>query len=82
MPTDFNRADNQHRLPLGKTHASTGKPLIVTPTFVSRVDDTPRGDRPQDAGSAKTRHGHEVHLPNWRPGALAIEGDPNLAFEH
>ena len=82
MPTDFDRSDTLHRPPLGKTHAPSGKPLIVTPTFVSRVDATPRGDRPQDAGSAKSRHGHEVHLPNWRPHALAIEGDPNLAFEH
>ena len=82
MPTDFDRADNQHRPPLAKTHALSGKPLIVTPTFVSRVDDTARGDRPQDAGSAKSRHGHEVHFPNWRPGALALEGDPNVAFEH
>jgi hypothetical protein len=82
MPTDFDRADNLHRPPLGPTHAPTGQPLIVTPAFVSRVDDTARGERPQDAGSAKSRHGHEVHLPNWRAGALAIEGDPNLAFEH
>jgi hypothetical protein len=82
MPTDFERADNLHRPPHGETHASTGRPLIVTPTFVSRVDDTARGDRPQDSGSAKSRHGHEVHLPDWRPGALALEGDPNLAFEH
>jgi hypothetical protein len=82
MTTDFDRADNQHRPPMGATHAPTGRPLIVTPTFVSRVDDTPRGERPQDGGSAKSRHGHEVHLPNWRAGALALEGDPNLAFEH
>lgn len=80
--TDFRRTDNEHRPPLGETRAPTGRPLIVTPTFVSRVDDTPRGERPQDAGSAKNRHGHEVHLPNWRPGALALEGDPNIAFEH
>lgn len=80
--TDFDRADNQHRPPVGATVAPTGKPLIVTPTFVSRVDDTPRGERPQDAGSAKSRHGHEVHFPNWRAGALALEGDPNTAFEH
>lgn len=80
--TDFSRTDNLHRPPLAETSASTGKPLIVTPTFVSRVDDTPRGERPQDSGSAKSRHGHEVHRPDWRPGALAIEGDPNLAFEH
>jgi len=82
MPTDFDRSDNLHRPPLGRTHVPSGKPLIVTPTFVSRVDDTARGDRPQDAGAAKSRHGHEVHLPNWRPHALALEGDPNLAFEH
>lgn len=80
--TDFDRTDNMHRPPLGDTHAPTGKPLIVTPTFVSRVDDTPRSDRPQDSGSAKSRHGHEVNLPNWRAGALALEGDPNVAFEH
>lgn len=82
MPTDFNRADNLHRPPLGRTQMPSGKPLIVTPTFVSRVDDTPRSERPQDTGSAKSRHGNEVHRPNWRPGALALEGDPNLSFEH
>jgi hypothetical protein len=82
MPADFDRADNLHRPPLSKTHRTTGKPLIVTPTFVSRVDDTPRTERPQDSGSAKSRHGNEIHLPNWRAGALALEGDPNLAFEH
>ena len=61
---------------------TTAKPLIVTPTFVSRVDDTARGERPQDSGSGKSTHGHEVHLPSWRPHALALDGDPNLAFEH
>ena len=66
--TDFDRTDNQHRPPLGDTRASTGKPLIVTPTFVSRVDDTPRGERPQDSGSAKGRHGHDELLPvPWTP---------------
>lgn len=82
MPTDFERADNLHRPPLGEARGATARPLIVTPTFVSRVDDTPRGARPQDAGASKSRHGHEVHFPNLRPHALALEGDPNLAFEH
>lgn len=82
MTTDFDRADNLHRPPLGATQGSTTQPLIVTPTFVSRVDATPRGERPQDAGASKSKHGHEVHLPNWRPHALALEGNPNLAFEH
>jgi hypothetical protein len=80
--TDFDRTDNLHRPPLAAARAPKGKPLIVTPTFVSRVDDTPRGERPQDAGSARSRHGHEVRHPNWRPAALALEGNPNLAFEH
>jgi hypothetical protein len=71
-----------HRPPRGKATASTGRPLIVTPTFVSRVDNTPRGERPQDAGAAQSRRGHEVHFPNWRPHALALEPEPNLAFEH
>ena len=59
MATDFDRTDNQHRPPLGATQAPTGKPLIVTPTFVSRVDATARGARPQDSGASKSRHGHE-----------------------
>ena len=82
MATDFDRTDHQHRPPLGTTRDSTSKPLIVTPTFVSRVDDTARGERPQDAGASRSRHGNEVHFPNWRPHALALEGNPNLAFEH
>ena len=82
MPTDFHRADNQHRPPLARTHQHDGTPLIVTPTFVSRVDDTARRERPQDSGSARNRRGHEVHHPDYHPHALAIEGDPNLAFEH
>ena len=79
---DFDRSDNLHRPPLDVATKSTTKPLIVTPTFVSRVDSTPRGERPQDSGASKSRHGNEVHLPNWRPHALALEGEPNLAFEH
>lgn len=80
--TEFDRTDNQHRPPLGATRPTTGKPLIVTPTFVSRVDNTPRSERPQDSGSAKSRDGHEVHFPNWRPAALALEGNPDIASEH
>lgn len=42
MPTSFDRTDNEHRPPLRRAFTATTKPLIVTPTFVSRVDDTPR----------------------------------------
>jgi hypothetical protein len=52
---------------LSDTHPASGKPLIVTPTFINRVDDTPRGQRPQDSGSAKSRRGHEVHrVPEFK----------------
>lgn len=82
MPSDFDRSDNLHRPPLADATTSTTEPLIVTGTFVSRVDDTARGERPQDAGASTSKHGHAVHFPNWRPGALALEDEPNLAFEH
>jgi hypothetical protein len=82
MTDRFDRSDNQHRPPMGQTTAATTQPLIVTPTFVSRVDDTPRRARPQDPGASKDRDGHSVRNPDLRPEALALEGDPNLAFEH
>jgi len=82
LSADFVRADILHRPPVGRTQPSTTKPLTVTPTFVSRVDDTPRSDRPQDAGASKSPRGNEVHFPDWRPHALALEGNANLAFEH
>lgn len=82
MPIDFNRADNLQRPPLNIPTQSTTKPLIVTGTFVSRVDNTARGERPLDSGASTSKHGHAVHFPNWRSGALAIEDNPNIAFEH
>ena len=82
MSTDFDRADNLHRPPLALVTPSTDRPLIVTPTFVSRVDATPRGERAQDPGASRDRSGQEVREPDRHPGALALEGTPNLAFEH
>ena len=80
--TDFTRADNEHRAPVRRTFTATTRPLIVTPTFVSRVDDTARDRRPQDERASKDRQGEEVEHPDQRPHDLAIEPDPNLAFEH
>ncbi len=82
MTTDFDRSDNLHRPPLGATQGSTSKPLIVTPTFVSRSDATPLHERPQDPGSSKDINGKEVSDPAQRPHALALESNPNLAYEH
>jgi hypothetical protein len=55
MPTDFDRVDNLYRPSLVKSIGATTKPLIVTGTFVSRVDNTARGERPLDARSTPVR---------------------------
>ncbi|WP_419729587.1 EthD domain-containing protein [Lichenicola sp.] len=82
MTTDFSRSDNEHRAPVRRAFTATTRPLIVTPTFVSRVDDTPPGERPQDEGASKDVRGREVRRPDLHPGRLALEPDPGLAFEH
>jgi hypothetical protein len=82
LPKDFERADNEHRSPLRREFTAATKPLIVTPTFVSRVDDTPHSKRPHDEGSSRGIDGTEVTSPDRTPSELALEPDPNLAFEH
>ena len=79
---NLDRSDLLQRPPHGRSVGSTTQPLIVTPTFVSRTDVTPEADRPHDAGSGVDRDGHEVADPDRRPSALALEPDPNRAFEH
>lgn len=54
----IDRVDNLYRPSLVKSIGATTKPLIVTGTFVSRVDNTARGERPLDAGSSTSKHGH------------------------
>jgi len=82
MTDRFDRSDNLHRPPLGATQGSTTRALIVTPTFVSRADATPPGERPRDPGSSRGRDGAQVASPDRHPHALALEATPNLAFEH
>jgi hypothetical protein len=79
---DLSRSDMLQRPPHGRIVGTTTKPLIVTPTFVSRTDNTPEARRPHDAGSGVNRSGEEVADPDRHPAALALEADPNRAFEH
>ena len=79
---DLARSDLLQRPPHGLVVGSTTKPLIVTPTFVSRTDATPEDERAHDAGSGVNRAGQEVAHPDRHPSALALEPDPNQAFEH
>lgn len=82
MSIDFDRSDNQHRAPLRRHFTATSQPLIVTPTFVSRVDRTANSERPRDAKASRSKDGTPVSQPDRTPEALAIEPEPNLAFEH
>ncbi|UOQ68418.1 hypothetical protein [Hymenobacter volaticus] len=43
---DDSRADNRHRPPERTSYRTTTEPLIVTPTFLTRADATPRTLRP------------------------------------
>lgn len=76
------RSDMLQRPPLCQAQHSTTKPLIVTPTLLLRSDNTPEEVRPHDKGSAVDRHGNEVTQPDQHASRLALEPDPNLAFEH
>lgn len=74
--------DNQHRPPYRTSYHTTTAPLIVTPTFLTRADATPRTVRPLDEGATRSRHGEAIDNPDAEPAEIALESDPNLAFEH
>ena len=69
---DLSRSDLLQRPPHGRLVGATTKPLIVTPTFVSRTDATPEAVRPHDAGSGVNRSGAEVAHPDRHPSG-AVE---------
>jgi uncharacterized protein (DUF1330 family) len=76
------QADNRHRPPGRTSYHSTTEPLIVTPTFLTRADATPRAARPMDEGSTRSHHGTAIENPDAEPAEIALETNPNLAFEH
>ena len=76
------KADNRHRPPERTTYRTTTAPLIVTPTFLTRADSTPRTQRPMNQGFTRGRHGEALENPDAEPAELTLEADPNLAFEH
>ena len=59
----IDRVDNLYRPSLVKSIGATTKPLIVTGTFVSRVDNTARGERPLDARSTPARPAASTATP-------------------
>jgi hypothetical protein len=68
--------DLRHRPPHRQSYVANPKPLIVTPTFVSRADVTPRSARPADPGFNVDASGSPTE------SSPAVEPDANLAFEH
>ena len=79
---DSPRADNRHRPPRRTSYHTTTAPLIVTPTFLTRSDSTPRAQRPLDEGFTQGHHGQALENPDAEPAEIALETNPNLAFEH
>lgn len=79
--TDNPRADNRHRPPGRSSYHTTTAPLIVTPTFLTRADSTPRAARPMDPGSTRGQHGQAIENPDAEPTEIALEADPNLSYE-
>jgi len=78
---DNELTDNHHRPPARSSYHTTDAPLIVTPTFLTRADDTPRAARTMDPGSTKGLHGQGIENPDAEPAEIALEADPNLAYE-
>ncbi|RYY18476.1 MAG: hypothetical protein EOO36_08050 [Cytophagaceae bacterium] len=81
-PADNPLADNRHRPPYRTSYHTTTAPLIVTPTFLTRADNTPRAERPLDAGATLSRRGDAIENPDAEPTEIALEPNPNLDFEH
>jgi hypothetical protein len=75
-------ADNRHRPPYRASYHNTTEPLIVTPTFLTRADATPRAERPTDEGATRSIHGEALESPDAEPNEIALEANGNLAFEH
>ena len=78
--SDLKGSDYLQRPPFDPKLRITTEPLIVTPTLVSRVDSTGE-ERPHDTGSSVGKDGREVRHPEDHPERLAIEPEPNLAYE-
>jgi len=75
-------ADNRHRPPYRASYHTTTEPLIVTPTFLTRADTTPRTERPLDEGATRSVKGEALENPDVEPAEVALEANANLAFEH
>jgi hypothetical protein len=82
LAAENSSADNRHRPPYRTAYRTTTAPLIVTPTFLTRADNTPRAVRPLDEGATRSRTGEAIENPDTEPTEIALEADPGLGFEH
>jgi len=82
LAAETSSADNRHRPPYREAYRTTTAPLIVTPTFLTRADNTPRAVRPLDDGATRSRTGEALENPDTEPAEIALEADPSLGFEH
>ncbi|PHM44803.1 hypothetical protein Xmau_01517 [Xenorhabdus mauleonii] len=70
------------RPPYIKARPGTQEPLTVVCSFLSRADDTPLTERSRADGHVLDHNGHVVADPAQNPADNALEGEPNINFEH
>ncbi|MGW6796682.1 hypothetical protein [Streptomyces chartreusis] len=59
-------------------------PNAMFPMLIARADDSPPGDdeRERNEGNIIDRQGKPIERPDLTPSLIALEGNPNLMFEH
>lgn len=58
-------------------------PQAAFPILQVRADNTPNSDkRIRDINSVVDKYGHAITEPDQHPELIALEGNPNLSFEH
>jgi hypothetical protein len=60
----------------------TGVPLICIPWLFTRVDNTPPNEREMFPNYTVDKSGEPIPEPHKHPEKIALEPNPNLAFEH
>lgn len=74
--------DRLLRTPYIDTKLAGSTPLTVLFSLLSRSDSTPLNERSRAPGFGLDNHGNVIEDPSADPSSNALEGNPNLSFEH
>jgi hypothetical protein len=67
---------------MGNRPEGIGVPLMCIPFLFTRVDNTPPNEREILPDNTVDKSGEPIPEPHKHPEKLALESNPNLAFEH